>query len=90
MASDPEHRLLVTVTNNVAGVTVVLAGIQSDVQVQNVQLSVVVSAADEEASGRIVDFLPKNQRRIAKIKLLNFTNHIVTVYWWIYKYSFSL
>ena len=51
VAADPQHRLLVAAADNVGGVAVVLAWIQTNVQVDNVELGVIVSAVDEEASG---------------------------------------
>ncbi len=50
MAADPQHRLLLAAANSVGGVAAVLAWIQTDVQVGDVELGIVVSAADEEAS----------------------------------------
>lgn len=57
MAADPQHGLLLAAAEHVGGVAVVLAGIQTDVQLGDVQLGVVVSAADEEAPACVVDFL---------------------------------
>lgn len=51
MAADPQHRLLLAAADHVGGVALVLARIQPDVQVGDVELGVVVPAADEEASG---------------------------------------
>lgn len=57
MAAHPKYRLLLAAAVQVGGVAGVLARIQTDVQVVNVQLGVVVSAVDEEAAGGVVDFL---------------------------------
>lgn len=57
MAAHPEHRLLLAAVIQVGGIAAVLAGIQTDVQVVDVQLGVVVFAVDEEAAGGVVDFL---------------------------------
>lgn len=57
MAAHPEHRLLLAGAVQVGGVAGVLAGIQTDVQVVDVQLGVVVSAVDEEAAGGVVNVL---------------------------------
>lgn len=57
MAAHPEHRLLFAAAVRVGGVALVLARVLGDVQVVDVQLSVVVSAVDEEAAGGVVYFL---------------------------------
>lgn len=61
MAADPQHRLLLAAAVHVGGVALVLAGIQTDVQVGNVQLGVVVFAADGETAAGVVDFLPREE-----------------------------
>lgn len=57
MAAHPEHGLLLAAAVRVGGVALVLAGVQGDVQVVDVQLGVVVPAVDEEAAGGVVDLL---------------------------------
>lgn len=47
--------------DDVGGVAHVLAGVQVDVQVGNVQLGVVLPADDGEASGGVVDVLPRGR-----------------------------
>lgn len=48
MAADPQHRLLLTAAVHVGGVALVLARVEADVQVGDVELGVIVFAADEE------------------------------------------
>lgn len=57
MAAHPEHGLLLAAAIRVGGVALILAGVLGDVQVVDVQLSVVVSAVDEEAASGVVDLL---------------------------------
>lgn len=61
MAADPQHRLLLAAAVHVGGVALVLARIQTDVQVGNVELGVVVFAADGETAAGVVDFLPREE-----------------------------
>lgn len=59
MAANPQHRLLGTAADHIGGVASVLARIGVDVQVGDVELSVVVPAVDEEASSCVVNILLK-------------------------------
>lgn len=51
MTADPQHRLLFAAADHVGGIAVILAWVETDVQVVDVELGVVVSADDEEAAG---------------------------------------
>lgn len=65
MAADPQHRLLLPAAVHVGGVALVLAWIQADVQVGNVELGVVVLAADEETAAGVVDFLRGSGKHVS-------------------------
>lgn len=79
VAADPQHRLLLTAAVHVGGVALVLARIQTDVQVGNVELGVVVFAADEETSARVVNFLPREKKPHIKsvtVRTLGAVSHL--------------
>lgn len=61
MAAHPQHRPLLAAAVHVGGVALVLARVQADVQVGDVELGVVVFAADEETPARVVNFLPREK-----------------------------
>lgn len=69
VAADPQHRLLLAAAVHVGGVALVLARIQTDVQVGDVELGVVVFAADGEPSARVVDFLKRNDALNLKLRV---------------------
>lgn len=63
MAADPQRGPLAVAAEEVGGVAHVDARVQVNVQVGDVQLGVVLPAADNEASSRVVHILSRNKSR---------------------------